>query len=38
METGNEKYRLLVENLPYAFSYHYVVTNIEGKPVDYIFL
>ena len=38
METGNDKHRLLIENLPDAFAYHQVVTNREGKPVDYIFL
>jgi len=38
MEPGNDKYRLLIENLPDAFAYHQVVTNSEGKPVDYIFL
>ena len=38
MDTGNNKHRLLIENLPDAFAYHQLVTDIEGKPVDYIFL
>ncbi len=38
MDTGNERYRRLIETLPEAFSHHQIVTNSEGKPVDYIFL
>ena len=38
MDTGNDKHRLLIENLPEAFAYHQVVTDSEGEPVDYIFL
>ena len=34
----NNKHRLLLENLPEAFAYHQIVTDSEGKPVDYIFL
>ena len=38
MEHGNDKHRLLIENLPDAFAYHQMVTDSEGEPVDYIFL
>ncbi|OPL09752.1 MAG: hypothetical protein AVO34_04865 [Firmicutes bacterium ML8_F2] len=38
MDTGNDKHRRLIENLPDAFAYHQIVTDSEGKPVDYIFL
>ena len=38
MDTGNDKHRLLMENLPEAFAYHQVLTDSEGEPVDYIFL
>ncbi|RQD86501.1 PAS domain S-box protein, partial [Methanosalsum natronophilum] len=38
MAPGNDKYRLLMENLPDAFAYHKIVTDSEGEPVDYIFL
>jgi len=34
----SDKYRLLIENLPDAFAYHQIVTDDDGKPVDYIFL
>jgi len=35
MEPGNDKHRLLIENLPEAFAYHQLITDSEGKPVDY---
>ncbi len=38
MEPGNDKQKLLIENLPDAFAYHRIVTDSQGKPVDYIFL
>ena len=38
MESENNKHRLLIENLLDAFAYHQLVTDKEGKPVDYIFL
>jgi len=38
MESGNDKHRLLIENLLDAFACHQLVTDKEGKPVDYIFL
>jgi len=38
MELGNDNCRVLIDNLPDAFTYHQVVTNSKGKTVDYIFL
>ena len=38
METGNNKYRLLIENLPDAFAYNQIVLDSIGNRVDYIFL
>ena len=38
MELHNDKYRLLTERLPNVFAYCKMVTDSEGKPVDYIFL
>ena len=38
METGKDKYRLLIDNLPDAFAYHQIITDSSGNPVDYIFL
>ncbi|RQD76081.1 MAG: PAS domain S-box protein [Candidatus Syntrophonatronum acetioxidans] len=38
MNSGDERYRLLVEKLPEAYAYHQVVFDGEGNPVDYIFL
>lgn len=38
MKPANNKYRLLIENLSDAFAYHQMITDSEGKPVDYIFL
>ncbi len=38
MNRDSDKYRLLIENLPDAFAYHQIVTDDDGKPVDYIFL
>ncbi len=38
MGNQKDKYRLLVENLPDAVANHQIVTDSEGKPVDYIFL
>ncbi|MCF8010755.1 MAG: PAS domain S-box protein [Clostridiales bacterium] len=38
MNFAQEKYRLLVENLPEGFAYHQIVTDIKGNPVDYIIL
>jgi len=38
MEPLPGKYRLPIEHLPDAFAYHKIVTDSEGKPVDYIFL
>ncbi len=38
MEAGHDKQRLLIENLPCAFSYHRIITDDSGEPVDYVFL
>jgi|GEM_PF-3193551 len=38
MEDGKDKYRLLLDNLPYAFAYHQLIMDSEGRPVDYLFL
>ncbi len=38
MEFGNDKYRLLIKNLPDAFAYHQIITDSGGNPVDYVFL
>ncbi|MGM0653287.1 MAG: PAS domain S-box protein, partial [Bacillota bacterium] len=38
MTPDTDKYRLLIKNLPDAFAYHKVLTDKDGKPVDYIFL
>ncbi len=38
LELELAKYRFLVENLPYGFAYHQVVTGADGSPVDFIFL
>ena len=38
MKPGNDKHRLLLENLPDAFAYHQIVTDGNGNPVDFIFL
>ncbi len=38
MKPGNDKNRLLIDNLPDAFASHQIVTDSEGSPVDYIFL
>ncbi len=32
------KYRLLINNLPLAYAHHRIITDDEGKPVDYTFL
>ena len=34
----SDQYRLLIENLPDAFTYHKMVYNGDGTPIDYIFL
>ncbi len=33
-----DKYRLLIEQLPYGFAYHQMVLDEDGKPIDYIFM
>lgn len=38
MEQIENKYRLLLENLPDAFCYCQAITDSDGKPVDFIFL
>ncbi len=38
MKPDPDKYQRLIENLPDPFAYHQVVTDAEGRPVDYIFL
>ena len=38
MQPENNKHRLLIDHLPDAFAYHQIITDNEGKPVDYIFL
>ncbi len=38
MARDNHKYSLPIEYLPEAFAYHQVITDDDGKPVDYIFL
>ncbi len=38
MSKGNEKYRLLIENMMDGFAYHQIVRDSSGTPVDYIFL
>ncbi len=38
MKSVNHKDRLLIENISDAYAYHQIVTDSEGKPVDYIFL
>ncbi len=38
MTTEQNKYRMLVDNLPVGFAYHRIVTDDSGNPVDYIFL
>ena len=38
MVTEQEKYRLLIENMPDAFAYHRVINDKNKKPVDYVFL
>lgn len=38
MARDNYKYSLPIENLPDGFAYHQVITDNDGKPVDYIFL
>lgn len=38
MNQNNERYRLLIENIPDAFAYHRIVNDDEGKPVDLEFL
>ncbi len=37
MNPGQDKHRLLID-LPDAFAYHQIVSDSNGKPVDYIFL
>ncbi len=38
MEQTGSKYRVLLNNLPDAFSYCQIITDDAGKPVDYTFL
>ena len=38
MYQKNDRYRLLIENIPDAFAYHRVITDDQGNPVDYEFL
>lgn len=38
MITEIDKYRLLIEQLPYGFAYHQMVLDNDGRPVDYIFM
>jgi len=38
MKPGNDKNRLLIDNLPDAFASHQILTDSEGTPVDYLFL
>ncbi|RQD84478.1 PAS domain S-box protein, partial [Methanosalsum natronophilum] len=38
MQSGKDKYRSLIENLPDAFAYHQIITDNKGEPIDYIFL
>ena len=33
-----DKYRQMIEGLPYAFGYHKIITDSSGRPVDYVFL
>lgn|GEM_PF-4497866 len=38
LNSNNDKYRLLIENLTDAYALHRLVTDSEGNPVDYMFL
>jgi diguanylate cyclase len=38
MTADQNKYRLLIDNLPEGFAYHRILTDEAGVPVDYIFL
>ncbi len=33
-----DKYRLPIENLPDAFACHQIVTDNDGKPMDFVFI
>ncbi len=37
-DNKHDKYRILLENLPDAFAYHQIITDKQGKPVDYLYL
>ncbi len=36
MKSGNDKHRVLIENLPDAFAYYQIVTDSEGKPGKFL--
>lgn len=38
LSESEEKYRLMFENMMNGIAYHKIVTDKDGKPVDYIFL
>ncbi|MCK5660607.1 MAG: PAS domain S-box protein, partial [Methanosarcinales archaeon] len=38
LKLSEEKYRLMFENMFNGFAYHKIVTDNDGKPIDYIFL
>ena len=38
MTSEQHKFRMLVEHLPDAFAYHRIITDDDGKPVDYVFI
>ncbi|HKI90344.1 MAG TPA: PAS domain S-box protein, partial [Draconibacterium sp.] len=38
LEESEKKFKLLFQNMNSAFTYHQIITDEEGKPVDYIFL
>lgn len=38
MDIKKDKLNLLIKNMPDAFAYHLIITDEEGKPVDYRFL
>ena len=38
LKAGEEKYRLLFENMMDCFALHEIILNKQGKPVDYVFI
>ena len=38
MSQGNDRYRLLIDNMPDAFGHHRIILDEQGNPVDYEYL